>query len=123
MNNFYTTRERFLKILNFETVDRTLNWEFGYWGGTIKRWYKEGLPKIEGLPEEVSEGKGVNGSGQPSGTPSFGGNISLRDKDLSRYFNFDEDFTLVPYNYWIFPRFDKKMISVDERYIELYDSR
>ncbi|MBM3712499.1 MAG: hypothetical protein FJW56_03565 [Actinobacteria bacterium] len=122
MNDNLTTKERFLKLLNFEPVDRTLNWEFGYWGGTVKRWYSEGLPKIKGLPEEVSEGKGISSSGQPSGTPSFSGTISLRDKDISSYFNFDENFTLVPYNYWIFPRFEKKIISEDERYIELYDT-
>ena len=122
MSGNFNTRETFLKILGFEPAGRTLNWEFGYWGGTVKRWYREGLPEIEGLPEKVSEGRGVNGSGQPSGTPSFGGTISLRDKDISRYFNFDENFTLVPYNYWIYPRFEKKPVSEDDRYIELYDT-
>ena len=115
------TRELFLKIIEFKSAPRTLNWEFGYWGGTINRWYKEGLPKIKGLPEEVSEGRGVNGPGQPSGTPSFGGTISLRDYDVSEYFDFDQDFTLVPYNYWIFPKFEKKLIGEDERYKEIID--
>ncbi|GAG63718.1 unnamed protein product, partial [marine sediment metagenome] len=33
-------RERFLKIMNFEKVDRNIDWEFGYWGGALNRWYK-----------------------------------------------------------------------------------
>lgn len=116
-----STRDLFLDIVNFKSTSRTLNWEFGYWGGTVNRWYNEGLPRLKGLSEEVSEGRGVNGAGQPSGTPSFGGTISLRDYDISHYFCFDQDFSLVPYNYWIFPRFEKKLISEDERYNEIID--
>jgi len=115
------TRELFLKIIEFKKAPRTLNWEFGFWGGTLKRWYGEGLPEIKGIPDSISEGRGVNGAGQPSGTPSFGGTISLRDYDVSQYFKFDQDFTLVPYNYWIYPRFEKKVIREDERYSEILD--
>lgn len=39
------TRERFLEVMNFNPDVRSLKWEFGYWGGTIKRWYDEGLPE------------------------------------------------------------------------------
>ena len=28
------TRELFLDVIEFNTAPRTLNWEFGYWGGT-----------------------------------------------------------------------------------------
>jgi hypothetical protein len=122
MENHDTTRDLFLKVMNFKPCDRTLNWEFGYWGGTLNRWYKEGLEKIIGLSEKVGEGRGVTGPGQPNGTPSFGGTISLRDLDVSNYFGFDEHFTLVPYNYWIFPRYEKIIVSEDEKYIEFYDT-
>ncbi|MCL4296994.1 MAG: hypothetical protein KJ077_14750 [Anaerolineae bacterium] len=39
------TRERFLETMNFNPTVSAPKWEFGYWGGTIKRWYKEGLPE------------------------------------------------------------------------------
>lgn len=39
------TRERFLEVMNFNPEVRACKWEFGYWGGTIKRWYDEGLPE------------------------------------------------------------------------------
>ncbi|OGS22005.1 MAG: hypothetical protein A2252_08285 [Elusimicrobia bacterium RIFOXYA2_FULL_39_19] len=38
-----TQRERFLKTMNFEQVDRVPDMEFGYWEETIERWYGEGL--------------------------------------------------------------------------------
>ncbi len=38
------SRERFLATMNFDSVDRVLLWEFGYWAGTLRRWYGEGLP-------------------------------------------------------------------------------
>ncbi|MDP6124220.1 MAG: uroporphyrinogen decarboxylase family protein [Candidatus Latescibacteria bacterium] len=38
------TRERFLRQMRFERVDRPLRWEtLGFWGETITRWRKEGL--------------------------------------------------------------------------------
>jgi hypothetical protein len=30
-------RDLYLDILDFKKCDRTLNWEFAYWGGTLKR--------------------------------------------------------------------------------------
>ena len=39
------TRERFLEVMNFNPSVRSLKWEFGFWGSTIKRWYAEGLPE------------------------------------------------------------------------------
>lgn len=39
------TRERFHDVCNFNPAVRTLKWEFGYWGETIKRWYAQGLPQ------------------------------------------------------------------------------
>ena len=39
------SRERFLEVMNFNPDVRACKWEFGYWGGTIKRWYGEGLPE------------------------------------------------------------------------------
>jgi len=40
-----THRERFRRLMHFQTVDRGVHWEFGYLGETRERWRKEGLPK------------------------------------------------------------------------------
>ena len=42
--NELSHRERFLRVFNFKDVDRVPDYEFGFWGDTIKRWHKEGLP-------------------------------------------------------------------------------
>ena len=114
------TRERFLEVLNFNKDIRTLDWEFGYWGGALNRWYEEGLIKIEGLEREVTYGEGVCGPGLHWPEPSFSGDI-LRDKDVYNYFNFDEGIELIPYNYWIYPKFEKRVIKEDDDKIELVD--
>ena len=49
-----THRERFRRLMHFQTVDRGIHWEFGYLQETIDRWHQEGLaPEIN-----VSEGVG-----------------------------------------------------------------
>ena len=49
-----THRERLLRTLRFEPVDRGVDYEFGSWDQTIARWHKEGLPeKYIGVWEAV----------------------------------------------------------------------
>lgn len=38
------SRERFLETMDFNNKVSPNKWEFGYWGATVKAWYKEGLP-------------------------------------------------------------------------------
>jgi uroporphyrinogen-III decarboxylase len=47
-----TGRERFLRVMRFEKVDRVPFFEFmSYWPETLSRWYDEGLPKEENVNE------------------------------------------------------------------------
>ena len=39
-----TARERFLRTVRGQPVDRAFNWELGLWGQTLERWLGEGLP-------------------------------------------------------------------------------
>jgi len=39
-----TQRERWNRVLHFQTVDRVPDEEFGYWDDTLRRWHDEGLP-------------------------------------------------------------------------------
>ncbi|MDR1950269.1 MAG: hypothetical protein LBQ38_12825 [Spirochaetaceae bacterium] len=48
-----TPKERFLKILSFEPVDRIPLMDFGYWEETIQNWHREGLPPEVNTTEEV----------------------------------------------------------------------
>jgi len=45
------SRERFLKVCNFEQVDHPPRWDcLGFWSATVERWWNEGLPR--GVPPE-----------------------------------------------------------------------
>lgn len=39
-------KERFLKTVRFENIDRPPLWEFGFWEETLERWKKEGLQEF-----------------------------------------------------------------------------
>jgi uroporphyrinogen decarboxylase len=40
-----THRDRFRRLMHFQTVDRGVHWEFGYLEETMSRWHEEGLPE------------------------------------------------------------------------------
>lgn len=119
MNDF--TRELFLKIMNFEPCSRTIKWEFGYWGGTLERWYKEGLSRTKGSQDDLDYGDGIIGPGHPGGSSSWSGEVPGLESDVGSYFNFDEEWALVPYDYWIFPKFKIEILAEDDKYIEYID--
>jgi len=99
------TRDIFLKIMNFQPAPRTLNWEFGYWGGTVRRWYSEGLPEKTGIPDERVYGDVIAGPGLQWPETSFDEGLYL-DRDVAEYFHFDKGFTYLPVNQWFCPRFE-----------------
>lgn len=107
--------------MNFKSSPRTLKWEFVYWGGALTRWYKEGLPKLKGLPGSIVPGDQILGPAVPWGSPSYSNDLLFRDYDVAKFFNFDEQLMLAPYDYWIFPKFEIKVVNEDEKYIEFYD--
>lgn len=48
-----TPSERFMRCLNFESVDRIPVMDFGYWRETIDAWHAQGLPAEVDSTEEV----------------------------------------------------------------------
>ena len=121
MENNLSTRENFLKIFNFESCNRTLKWEFAYWVGALKNWYKEDLPQTDKSIEKLPYGDCTLGPGSPWPLYSVAEDL-IQDNDVTNYFNLDEQFTIVPYNFWLYPKFNKEIISEDEKYIEINDS-
>jgi uroporphyrinogen decarboxylase len=45
-----THRERFRRLMHFQTVDRGIHWDFGYLDETMDRWCEEGLPEEVAKP-------------------------------------------------------------------------
>lgn len=115
-------KELYFSVLNFENCCRTLNWEFAYWGGTLKRWYKEGLPKKYGLERDVEFGETICGPGLHYPILGVGSSYNLLlDKDVSDFFNFDDGIMSFPINPWIYPKTDLIVLEEDENKQKILD--
>jgi uroporphyrinogen decarboxylase len=121
------TRERFLAAMAFEPVDRGLLWELGYWAETIRRWYREGLPGTNEIPEDVGDTSTIIGPfghwwpdraaaqwwEEREGAEALhrrpvGGRIAL---DVSKHFGFDQRIIRVPVQSWIWPPFEARVVE------------
>ena len=45
-----THRERFRRLMHYQSVDRGIHWDFGYLEEAMDRWAEEGLPEEVGAP-------------------------------------------------------------------------
>jgi uroporphyrinogen-III decarboxylase len=107
-------RDRFLRTLQFQSVDRVPLMDFGYWVDTVKRWRQEGLP------------------------PQI-----QRESEVERFFNLDrgldpwhtcfnwkagkDDVLYVEVNWFdhwgdFFPPFDETILAEDEEYVTKINS-
>jgi uroporphyrinogen-III decarboxylase len=142
-----TTRELFLEVMNFNKSLRTLKWNFGYWGSTIKNWYRDGLPE-EKYPKISTETINISyslytsawthkwktlGSKKnvkielPDGIGVWGGancqpnqGIPL-DHDVKKYFGLDQSGVLANVEQLFYPKFDVSIISEDENSLTYID--
>ena len=112
------TRERFLAVMNFEEVDRTLFWEMGYWKDTLERWYQEGLPKCQDLTVGLKPGEGIRGENAPH--EDFYSD-RRRDLDVHECFGFDQGMICLPVNSLLQPQFEKKVFEESDDYIIFQD--
>ncbi len=118
-------RELYLRILNFKEKKVNLNWDFGYWGGTISRWKKEGLPvdiDFLGPKRDYLYGEFINGPGLTYPMSSFDPNV-LYASGLSRLFDLDPGPSPFRINWWYCPRFDYVVLHEDEEKIEYVDTQ
>jgi len=112
------TRERFLSIMDFKYCDRTLLWEWGYWGGTIQRWYNEGLPLRRGLRKSAEYGETVAGPGAAWRS----GVLNIQEaEDVSIVFDFDKGRETIALQNFFYPPYEKKILNEDKEYITYVD--
>lgn len=103
-------RQRFLAVMDFEPCDRTLLWEWGYWGGAIERWYAEGLPRVHGLREPVAFGGTVAGPGAAWGS----GVLDVQPAtDVAETLGLDPPRQTIPLQNFIFPEFEPQVLDED----------
>ena len=98
-------RERFLAVMDFEPVDRTLMWEFGYWSGAVRRWYTEGLPCCAGVPQSLGDGQTTIG------------------KDVRDFFGMDSHMQEMPINVYLAPVFEERVLEDHGDWIVILDTR
>ena len=110
------TRERFHATMKFESLDRPLYWEFGYWASALRRWYDEGLPRIAGIPDHLG-GDGV--------LPAELGGIDWRnpqyDVDVNKALGFDEHIYRIPINNLFNPPYEEKFLEDHEEWFRIRD--
>lgn len=115
------SREIFLNILNFEKCPRTLKWEFGFWGGTIKRWRNEGYKEKIKFPRDILYGEFINGPGIQFPMPSYDENV-LFATDLKEKFNLDNGPAPFPFNWFYCPRFEKEILEETQEKVKYVGS-
>lgn len=106
------TRERFLATMDFEQVDRGISWEIGYWAGAVRRWYKEGLPKVKGCPDNIGDGNSVHAQASTADPDTLNPiDHPRRDADLANFFCMDEPWWRIPVNTYLCPRFAPEILE------------
>jgi len=100
-------RERFLACMRFESVDRALNWEMGYWTETVSRWHQEGLSLRPDEPSGLQAGDGIKGEGFPWRRSE------PRDTAVCSELGFDRGLEKVDVNWGMCPAFAVEVLRED----------
>ena len=116
-----TSRDKFLSVMRMEPGSpgpgvQVPKVEFGYWAGTLRRWFREGLEQREPIPEDIPDGEAVMANR----------NISARglekagDLNVQPVFGLDQYLTKFPVDYS--PMFPQKVLERTDEYIVYLDS-
>jgi len=100
-----TDKERFHAIMGFEQADRILYWEQGFWGGTMERWYSEGMPKKHGFEGDPHWGDTVRGPA----TPIFPGDRFCGD--IIESTGLDKPSQRAPVELYLCPKFEETVLE------------
>lgn len=124
-------RERFHEVMNFNRDVHSIKWEFGYWGETVKNWYRQGLPmqdypvleKQITTPTSSLYSLAWNCTGSkelPNGIAVTAGGLYWPsqgfplDQDVRRHFAMDYTQRVVDVNLHFCPMFDPQVLEEDE---------
>ncbi|MCX6347360.1 MAG: hypothetical protein NTZ89_05425 [Actinobacteria bacterium] len=105
------SREKFLSCMRMKNNDYSgveiPKAEFGYWAGTIRRWFKEGLPLVSPVPDNYSDGIAIMANKNIYGEMEKAGDVNVQP-----VFGLDQYLTKFPIDYS--PMFKKEIISQDD---------
>jgi hypothetical protein len=107
-------REKFCSVMRMQDGDYSgveiPKVEFGYWAGTIRRWFDEGLKKVSDIPREISDGIAVMANKNIYQKMEKAG-----DLNVAPVFGLDDYLTKFPVDYS--PMFKKEVIEKTETHI------
>ena len=128
--------------MDFSLDSRPPKWEFAYWGGTLSRWYEEGLPKKHyvSLPPNITtptsslyltafksnEHKLLNGR-IPEGLAVCGGGLYWPtqgfplERDVEEHLGLDKGIRLIDVNLLFYPMFEPSIESEDDDFLTYND--
>ncbi len=131
-------RERFHEVMNFNTAVHAIKWEFGYWGETVKNWYRQGLPlkNYPTLEKKITTPTSslyttvwnrTNQNELPNGIAVTAGGLYWPsqgfplDADVRAHFAMDHTQRVVDVNLHFCPMFDPIVIEEDDERILYID--
>jgi len=102
------SREKFNAVMSFDDNSPNMKVEFGYWAGTIRTWFDQGLPRLKDIPDSALEAELVRGS------PSiYSESDELVDKNVLSYFKLDQYLAKFPFD--ISPQLGSRIIEDTEK--------
>src|SRR5450830_305089 len=112
------SREKFLSCMRMKNNDYSgveiPKAEFGYWAGTIRRWFKEGLPLVSPVPDNYSDGIAIMANKNIYGEMEKAGDVNVQP-----IFGLDQYLTKFPVDYS--PMFKKEILNKDDTNITYKD--
>jgi uroporphyrinogen decarboxylase len=108
------SREKFLSVMRMQNGDYSNveipKVEFGYWAGTIRKWFNEGLPAIEEVPDNISDGIAIMANKNIYSKMEKTGDVNVQP-----IFGLDQYLTKFPIDYS--PMFAKDVIEKTDAHI------
>jgi len=108
------SREKFLSVMRMQNGDYSgveiPKVEFGYWAGTIRRWFKEGLPVVEPVSDKISDGIAIMANKNIYSEMEKAGDVNVHP-----VFGLDQYLTKFPVDYS--PMFTKDIIEKTDTHI------
>jgi len=108
------SREKFLSVMRMTDGDyknvKIPRVEFGYWAGTIRHWFGEGLKVVEPVSDKISDGIAVMANKNIYADMEKAGDINVQP-----VFGLDQHLTKFPVDYS--PMFKKEVIEKTDTHI------
>jgi len=113
------SRGKFLSVMRMKDGDydsvEVPKVEFGYWAGSIRRWFSEGLSMRAPIPDEIPDGEAIMANKNIYSKMEKAGDVNVQP-----IFGLDQYLTKLPVDYS--PMFSKEIIEKNDTHIIYKDS-